>query len=208
MTDLLIYVDNTTSCSVFFNSEERDVTLETFWRDIIIEQVHDVLGFPYKFTRLIRSERVVVGAKQESVIKLSQCLLGNTEPILFLVSWKKRLSFQSQSWRKKTEKKNRKTSLPNLRNLSMVNHSQKLQRLRVGRQSQILQVLRETRIQKQLHSFILLPEPEKSRFTANKKSRTPVKWWNCTESSGIIKQKRFAVVKLLNSFYQGKSKVL
>ena len=89
MTDLLIYVDNTASCSVFFNSEERDVTLETFRCDILMEQVHDVLDFPYKFTRLIQSERVVVGAKQESVIKLSQCLLGDTEPILFLVSEKK-----------------------------------------------------------------------------------------------------------------------
>ena len=89
MTDLLIYVDNTASCSVFFNSVERDVTLKTFRRDILMEQVHDVLDFPYKFTRLIRSERVVVRARQESVIKLSQCLLGDTEPILFLVSEKK-----------------------------------------------------------------------------------------------------------------------
>ena len=47
MTDLLIYVDNTTSCSVIFNSEERDVTLKTFWRDMLMEQVHDVLDFPY-----------------------------------------------------------------------------------------------------------------------------------------------------------------
>ena len=55
-----------------------------------MEQVHDVLDFPYKFTRLIRSERVVVRAEQESMIKLSQCLLGDTESILFLVSEKKR----------------------------------------------------------------------------------------------------------------------
>lgn len=143
-TDLLLYVDNTAYCSVFFNSEKRDVTLETFQRDILMEQVHDVLHFPYKFTRLIRSERVVVRAKQESMIKLSQCLLGDTESIMFLVSEKKKVSFQSQSRRKMTEKKNSKTSLSNLRNLSMINHRQKLQRLRVRRQSQSLQVLRET----------------------------------------------------------------
>ena len=35
-------------------------------RDILMEQVQDVLDIEYKFTHLIRSERVVVGAKQES----------------------------------------------------------------------------------------------------------------------------------------------
>lgn len=69
-----------------------------------MEQVHDVLDFPYKFTRLIRSERVVVTAKQESMIKLSQCLLGDTESILFLVSEKKRWASRARAggkWRKR-----------------------------------------------------------------------------------------------------------
>lgn len=49
---------------------------------------------------------------------MSQCLLGDTEPILFLVSEKTNMSFQS--WRKKTEKKTHhknKTSVrPQVRN--------------------------------------------------------------------------------------------
>lgn len=59
-----------------------------------------------------------------------------------------------------------------------------------------------TQIQKQHHSFILPTEPEKSRFTATEKSRMPVKWWNCTETSGITKQKRFAVFKLRKATVQ------
>ena len=59
-----------------------------------------------------------------------------------------------------------------------------------------------TQIQKQHHSFILPTEPEKSRFTATEKSRMPVKWWNCTEPSGITKQKRFAVFKLRKATVQ------
>ena len=45
MTDLLIYIDNTASCLVIFNSEERDVMLEKFWCDILMEQVQEVVGF-------------------------------------------------------------------------------------------------------------------------------------------------------------------
>ena len=58
MTDLLIYIDNTTSCLVIFNSEERDVMLEKFWCDILMEQVQEVVDFIYKFTQLIGSKWV------------------------------------------------------------------------------------------------------------------------------------------------------
>ena len=89
MTDLLIYVVNTASCSVIFNYEEKDVTLEKFRHNILMEQFQDVPDFEYKFTWLIRSERVVVGVKQEYVIKLLQCQVDDTEPILFFVSERK-----------------------------------------------------------------------------------------------------------------------
>ena len=39
MTDLLIYIDNTASCSIIFNYEEKDVMLEKFWHDILMEHV-------------------------------------------------------------------------------------------------------------------------------------------------------------------------
>ena len=60
MTDLLIYIDNTASCLVIFNSEERDVMLEKFWCDILMEQVQEVVDFNYKFTQLIGSKWVLV----------------------------------------------------------------------------------------------------------------------------------------------------
>ena len=58
MTDLLIYINNTASCLVIFNSEERDVMLEKFWCDILMEQVQEVVDFIYKFTQLIGSKWV------------------------------------------------------------------------------------------------------------------------------------------------------
>ena len=58
MSDLLIYIDNTASCLVIFNSEERDVMLEKFWCDILMEQVQEVVDFIYKFTQLIGSKWV------------------------------------------------------------------------------------------------------------------------------------------------------
>lgn len=60
MTDLLIYIDNTASCLVIFNSEERDVMLEKFWCDMLMEQVQEVVDFNYKFTWLIGSKWVLV----------------------------------------------------------------------------------------------------------------------------------------------------
>lgn len=83
MADLLVYVNNIVSCSVIF--ENTNVTLEKFRRDILTEQVGDILNFDYKFTRFVRNEKVTVGIKQEAVVQLSQCIDGAEEPALFLV---------------------------------------------------------------------------------------------------------------------------
>ena len=48
-------------------------------------QVDDVLWFPFKFTRLVNGKRVTVGAKQEAVIKLKQCIEGTDEPAIYLI---------------------------------------------------------------------------------------------------------------------------
>ena len=83
MSDLLVYVNETVSCSVII--ENFDVTLDTFRREILETQVDDVLCFPYKFTRMINKKRVVVGLKQESILKLRQCIEKSEEAAVYLV---------------------------------------------------------------------------------------------------------------------------
>lgn len=87
MADLLIYVNDIVFCSVIF--ENTNVTLDKFRHDVLTEQVGDILNFDYKFTRLVRKEKVTIGIKQEAVVRLSQCIDGAEEPALFLVSEKK-----------------------------------------------------------------------------------------------------------------------
>ena len=70
MSDLLVYVNEAVSCSVIFDNSE--VTLEEFRHGILDTQVDDVLAFPYKFTRTVNMKRVVVGLKQEKILKLKQ----------------------------------------------------------------------------------------------------------------------------------------
>lgn len=77
MSDLLVYVNETVSCSVIFDSS--DVILETFRQEILNTQVDDVLNFPYKFTRSVNNNRVVVGLKQERLLKLKQCMEESAE---------------------------------------------------------------------------------------------------------------------------------
>ena len=72
MSDLLVYVNENVSCSVIINNLE--VTLDTFRREILEDQVSDVLPSHYKFTRLLNNQRIVVGLKQEAALKLSQCM--------------------------------------------------------------------------------------------------------------------------------------
>lgn len=83
MSDLLVYVNETVSCSVII--ENFDVTLETFRHEILQTQVDDVLCFPYKFTRVINTKCVVVGLKQERILKLRQCLDHSEESAVYLV---------------------------------------------------------------------------------------------------------------------------
>lgn len=72
MSDLLVYVNENVSCSVIIDNLE--VTLDTFRREILEDQVSDVLPSHYKFTRLLNNQRIVVGLKQEAALKLSQCV--------------------------------------------------------------------------------------------------------------------------------------
>lgn len=72
MLDLLVYVNENVSCSVIIDNLE--VTLDTFRREILEDQVSDVLPSHYKFTRLLNNHRIVVGLKQEAALKLSQCM--------------------------------------------------------------------------------------------------------------------------------------
>ena len=87
VTDLLICIDNIVSCSVIFNYEEKDVMLEKFWHDILIEQFQDVLDSMYKFTWLIRWERVVFRAKQESVLNIKWSLRVSNRSLIIMFSF-------------------------------------------------------------------------------------------------------------------------
>jgi len=83
MSDLLVYVNETISCSVII--ENFDVTLDKFRHEILETQVDDVLRFPYNFTRMVNNKRVVVGLKQESILKLRQCIQQSEEAAVYLV---------------------------------------------------------------------------------------------------------------------------
>ena len=72
MSDLLVYVNESITCSVVM--ENFKVTLEAFRRDTLDEQVGDVLPPQYKFTRLLKNQRVVIGVEQEAALKLAQCV--------------------------------------------------------------------------------------------------------------------------------------
>ena len=72
MSDLLVYVNKSILCSVVI--ENFEVTLEAFRHDTLDEQVSDILPPQYKFTRLLKNQRVVIGVKQEAALKLTQCV--------------------------------------------------------------------------------------------------------------------------------------
>ena len=83
MSDILVYVNESSSCCV--TVENSDVTLDTF-RHEVEAQVGDVFCFPYKFTRLVNGKRFTVGAKQEVAVKLKQCIEESTdEPAIHLI---------------------------------------------------------------------------------------------------------------------------
>ena len=66
MSDLLVYVNETVSCSLMFDTSE--VTLGMFHHESLDSKVVDVLNFPYKFTRMVDNKRVVVSLKQERIL--------------------------------------------------------------------------------------------------------------------------------------------
>lgn len=55
-------------------TENFDIMLDTFPHNTLEKQVDDVLSFPYKFTRVVTGKRVIIGIKQETTIKLNQCI--------------------------------------------------------------------------------------------------------------------------------------
>ena len=84
MSEILLYVNAELSCSVTVDDE--DVTVESFRKNVLDEQVDDILNFPYKFTRLVNNKRLVVGAKQEPGMKITRCFdVSTDEKAIYLV---------------------------------------------------------------------------------------------------------------------------
>ena len=84
MSEILLYVNAELSCSVTVDDE--DVTVESFRKNVLDEQVDDILNFPYKFTRLVNNKRLVVGAKQEPGMKITRCFdIATDEKAIYLV---------------------------------------------------------------------------------------------------------------------------
>ena len=52
---------------------------------ILDTQDDDVLYFPYRFTRMITKKLIVLGLKQESILKLRQCIEQSEEAAIYLV---------------------------------------------------------------------------------------------------------------------------
>lgn len=62
------------------------MTVESFRTNILNEQVDDILNFPFKFTRSVNNKRLVVGVKQEAVMKTVRCIDATTdEKAVYLV---------------------------------------------------------------------------------------------------------------------------
>ena len=62
MAELLIYVNENPTCSVFIEKAEN-MMLDKFRREILDEQVDDLLDFPFKFTWLISNKSVAEEAR-------------------------------------------------------------------------------------------------------------------------------------------------
>ena len=84
MGEILVYVNEELTCSVIFDDEH--ITVESFRKNVLDEQVDDILNFPYKFTRLVNNKRLVVGTKQETGMKVARCFDVQTdEKAIYLV---------------------------------------------------------------------------------------------------------------------------
>ena len=84
MGEILVYVNEESTCSVLFDDEH--ITVESFRKNVLDEQVDDILNFPYKFTRLVNNKRLVVGTKQETGMKVARCFdVQTNEKAIYLV---------------------------------------------------------------------------------------------------------------------------
>lgn len=95
MTEVLLYVNEELTCTVIFDDDE-DATVESFRKNILNEQVDDILSFPQKFTRLVNSKRLVVRAKQEQSLKLAQCF--NLEADEKAIRLREEASIRPEEW--------------------------------------------------------------------------------------------------------------
>ena len=83
MSEILVYVNEALLCSVICGD---DMTVESFRKNILNEQVDDILNFPFQFTRLVNNKRLVVVVTQEEVIKTVRCIDATTDDrVIYLV---------------------------------------------------------------------------------------------------------------------------
>ena len=96
MGEILVYVNEELTCSVIFDDEH--ITVESFRKNVLDEQVDDILNFPYKFTRLVNNKHLVVGTKQETGMKVATCVDVQTdEKAIYLVKEQSNLPSSQES---------------------------------------------------------------------------------------------------------------
>lgn len=86
--------------------DDTDHTWKSFCKNIVYKQVDNILCYPYKFTKLVNIQQIVVGVKQEGVISASKCIYHNRGIYLFREKTKlkedifstKAVSFESGDW--------------------------------------------------------------------------------------------------------------
>ena len=78
--------------------DDEHITVESFRKNVLDEQVDDILNFPYKFTRLVNNKRLVVGTKQETGMKVARCFDVQTdEKAIYLVKEQSNLPSSEES---------------------------------------------------------------------------------------------------------------
>lgn len=78
--------------------DDEHMTVESFWKNVLDEQVNDILNFPHKFTRLVNNKRLVVGTKQETGMKVVRCVDVQTdEKAIYLVKEQSNLPSSEES---------------------------------------------------------------------------------------------------------------
>ena len=66
--------------------DDEDLTVESFRKNVLYEQVDDILNFPCKYIRLVNNKRLVVGAKQEAGMKITRLFdIKTDEKVVHLV---------------------------------------------------------------------------------------------------------------------------